>query len=264
MSESKPYLSWSRIETFLLCNVLYDFVYNQGKRRPGSAAKHTGSSVHHGAKLDLTAKIETGSLLELGAVQEAARDELNRLWDGEDLLLNEKEKEKGEKKVKGEATDLVVRLAGTYHVDLAPKLDPIAVEQKWELRCEGYPYDLLGYRDVTERDGTIRDLKTTGQKPKAMAPNHLLQLSMYGLMNVAKAKPLPVVAADYLTKTKEPEVVTFTDRLTDRHMDRIKAYIESAQAGIDAGLCVPADPKSWICSPGWCGFWGRECKYGGK
>lgn len=260
---NKPHLHWSHIDTYLLCGYLYYLVYVKGLRRKGSAARYTGQAVHVAAGADLTAKMTGGELLPGEQVTELARDEINRLWESEETLLGVKEAERGEKQVRGESVDTAVALASMHHAIIAPTVVPVAVEDPWVLVCDGFPFDLAGRRDITEKDGTIRDIKTIDKTPKVMRQKDVYQLSAYALMDVATGKPLPSVKADYLIKTKQPQPLTLGMQLEWAHIEVIKNYIEAVQHGISQQVFNPAKPGEWIHTPGWCGFW-DQCKYGGK
>jgi hypothetical protein len=261
--KNKPQLHWSHINTYLLCGYLYYLVYIKGRRRKGNSARYTGQAVHLAAGATLQNKVEHDELLPTEQVCDIARDEIHRLWTSEEILLSEKEKEQGEKATRDVTVDLAVSMSSLYQVEVAPRVVPMAVEEPWVLVCPGFPYDLAGRRDVTELDGTIRDLKTIGTSaPAVIKQEHVYQLATYALVDVALKQPLPKVAADYVakigkTRTSSPEL-----QLEPSHIEVVKSYIEAVQAGLDRQIFNPALPGHWIHSPGWCGFW-DECKYGG-
>lgn len=258
----KQQLHWSHINTYLLCGYLYYLVYIKGLRRKGSSARYTGEAVHLAAGLNLKNKLKTGELFPQELISDIARDEVVRLWGSEEILLKRDEKPLGEKAVRDQTIDSAVALSQMHHTIIAPKIVPASVEEEWVLECPGFPCNLAGRRDVTEVDGTIRDLKTWKSKPKHIEQEHLYQLAMYALMDVALNKPLPLVAADYLVKTKQPQSVSHVTQLEWNTVEVVKSYVETVQEGIDRQVFLPAMPGNWIHSPEWCGFW-DNCKYGG-
>src|SRR5688572_18034717 len=183
------------------CGVQYDLRYNQGLRVPPGVAAVIGRGTHGAIEQDLGNKLEWGSLLPDDAVQEFAADAARKAWDQEEPQRNEGDPDKGE------AIDTAVSLATVHHQQLAPKIEPVALERGFVLELDGFPFDLMGYVDI-EEPGRIRDTKTSAKAPQADAADTSDQLTLYDLEATVRGKKPMAVVLDYLVKTKQAKVVT--------------------------------------------------------
>ena len=220
-----------------------------------------GTGVHRSSAKDLTAKRDTGKLLEEAAVLDEARDVVNREWEA-GVMLDDGEKLIGEKRARGETVDQAVALAGLHHRQLAPVLAPRHIERPFIVELNGYPVDLAGTLDLQEQDGTVRDLKTRAASPPAGLADSSLDLSCYGLAAQAlDGTPPASLAMDFLVKTKTPKLVTQT---TTRGEGAYRAFLLRVAAiskAIDSGSFPPGSPDEWWCSSRWCGYFGI-CPHG--
>ena len=65
-------LSPSKINTFERCQLQYKFRYLDNLRKPPGVAAAIGTATHKAVEVNLRAKLDTGALLPLEAVQQAA------------------------------------------------------------------------------------------------------------------------------------------------------------------------------------------------
>ncbi len=246
-------LHWSHLSALSKCGEAFRLAYVERLRvRPGVAAV-VGTAAHVSAALNLTAKRDTGSLLPLDAVTQAARDSIAEQWEqGVTLLPEEADRAT---QTHGEAIDRSVRFAEMHHRILAPRLNPVHVERAWVVTPEGFPFDLAGEIDVQEPD-TIRDLKTAGKKPTAATAATSGQLTMYAIARQALDGELPKrVALDYCTDAKTDPVGSFVSERTPEHVAAFWRRLEQAAEVIERQVFTPADPlTSWFCGPRWCGY----------
>jgi hypothetical protein len=258
----KPQLHQSSLAMLSRCGEAFRRRYIEGEKIPPGIALITGTAVHRSAALNLTHKLESGTLLPSEAVAENARDELARCWD-EGVLLEAGESEEA---LKGEAIDQVTSLATLHAEHLAPHLDPApehdgvaaGVEWSWVLECAGYPYDLAGQVDVLEdRPGglVVRDLKTRSKAPSKSEAETSLQLTLYSMAaKVHRKKAAPKVALDVLTKTKTPKLVTVEGERSDSDYEVFMRRFERSIEVIESGSFQPASPEDWVCSEKFCGY----------
>jgi hypothetical protein len=229
---------------------------------PPGVALLIGTGVHASAALDLTAKRDTGKLLTVEAVQQAAAESVKAEWDKTGVVLDDDEKLLGEKRVKGETVDAAVGLAGLHHKDLAPTLAPRHIERPFTVELKGYPVDLSGTLDLQEDNGTLRDLKTRAASPPAGLADSSLDLSFYGLAAKALDGVAPkVLALDVLVKTKTPKLVTQTTTRGDAAYRALLLRIEAVSKAIESGAFPPCSPDDWCCSVKFCGYFGI-CEFG--
>jgi hypothetical protein len=92
---------------------------------------------------------------------------------------------------------------------------------------------------------------------------------MYALLRRLEAGKLPdALALDHVVRTpggkKTPPNNYVTRQYTTRDTDDIRMLyhrINVAVQAAEAGLFLPASESAWWCSPKWCSFYGKECKF---
>jgi len=234
---------------------------------PPGIALATGISVHRAVEANLRHKIDSeGGLLDRETVAEIARDEFNGLWQG-GLLLTDEESE-NLKKTFGSALDQTIALAWLHHDNLAGQLNPVAVEERFVITLDGYPFDIAGTKDIRESNGTIRDTKTAARNPSADAAK-TQQMAMYALAEKIRTRgDYPKrVTHDCLVKTKTPKLVVCEAVPDPSWIDPLIRRIEQATQIIQSAVrdkapFTPADPDSWTCSARYCGYH-ATCKFWG-
>lgn len=249
---TKPYLSASRLNMLARCGLQYKYRYEEGIIAPPSGAMLVGKATHEAIEANLRAKM-AGESCPVEEVVELAHGACRRMWAesppvdaGEDLLVPADDA--------GKASDLAGTLARLHAVEVAPALDPVAVEERCVLALEG-PFDVVMVKDVVERDGTVRDTKTSGRSPAKTAAETSDQLALYSAHAAAIGKPALRVVLDYLVATKQPKYVPLAARLTDLDHARVLHRVRLAGEVIRAGNFMPAASDNWCCSPARCGYW---------
>ena len=241
----KPQLHASGIRLFLDCGVAFMRRYILGEKIPPPAAIVVGVAAHKSIETNLNAKIETGKLLDYDMCEDIARDSVNEQWE---QGVTEEEVSQGE------AIDLATGHAKVHRRSLAPKLDPVAVEQKWVVETP-YSVDLAGTIDVVESNGNLRDTKTSKRKPPKGVADKSDQVTAYSFAKRITTGQIPeAVHLDYLVP-KQKSVITVS---TCRDAQDIKAFtqlLESVSKLMDSEIYLPAAESSWMCSQKWCGYW---------
>lgn len=258
----KPKLHWSQISMLCRCGIQYEMRYVKGISRPPAIALIVGSATHVSIEKNLKHKMDNKALLKDDEVRQIAADDVNQRWqnEGADLSsLDEEELGKGEKAVRGEAVDMAVSLASLHHHELAPAIEPIHLERKWDVEIAGFPCDLQGTIDIQE-SGRIRDTKTSKASPPKDKAAKDEQLTMYSMASKVLDGSIPELAMDFLVKTKTPKVVTQTTQREQADFEPLLARIAAASKCIENGIFMPCPPDSWVCSPRWCG-WFDQCVY---
>lgn len=257
----KRHLSVTQLNMLAKCARQYMFRYEEGIRTPPGVALVLGKGTHAPIEADLKAKMATGELLPLEQVTQQAAEAVRREWEAEPPALSEEEQQLGASRVLGETVDAAVSLASLHHKVVAPAINPTGVEAGFVLELDGFPFDVIGYKDV-EEPGRIRDTKTKSKTPPADAADTSMQLTLYHMESAARGLDVEV-QLDNLVATKVPKYVPQKSRrnIIDHH--RLLRRLEVAAQQIEAGVFPPTDPTSWACSPKWCGYWNR-CEFGGK
>lgn len=273
MAEYNPWLSASQIRMFLRCARQWAFRYIEHLIIPPNGLMKRGGSVHSTIEHNYQQKRETHTDLPTTFLKDWFAQNFEDEWTREEVRPREDEPPKGELKDQGYA------LVEVYAKQLAPKVQPVLVEDKFdvELGKDDYGFRLSGKIDVVDSNNWIRDNKTASRTPNQNDVNLDIQLSTYSLARrmylrkeagdlsalseeerQAKIKGMvePKLTLDMLVLTKEPKLVVLeTERTREglaMHLNTIGNIAKSIRA--DA---FPRNPTGWWCSPKWCGYWSR-------
>ena len=265
--EAKVQLHVSMMDMMARCGV--QFLRRYGARfgiwheeeiiKPGIALV-VGITVHKAVEKNLRSKLETGDLLNAGAISEIAYSAFDDKWM-EGIMLTE-EQALNSKKTRGAGADQAVALSLLHHIEFAPTVTPVAVEERFVIELEGFPMDLSGTKDIVEAD-KIGDVKTMAANKASVVST---QMAMYALDFKVKHGKYPAEVYHHkLIKTKTPKAVVETAVPDDtwinplkRRVERCAEIIEAAQSGKEA--MMPADPNHWACTAKYCGY-ARSCKF---
>jgi hypothetical protein len=249
----RPQLHFSGLAMLWKCGVKFEFRYVKGIRRPQTSALVVGKGVDSAANANLQNKIDKQELLPLEQVTEIARDAVVSAVNEEGL---QPEAGQTEAAARDLSIDKAVRLVTAHAEKLAPKLKPKSVQKKWSLTIPGFPFDLVGTRDLDETDGAIRDLKTSKKSPNRNAADISEQLTTYALSKFSYEGVMPPkVALDTVVDLKrETKVVTQESVRTKDDFQVLMARTENAARVIESGIFTPALPDAWWCSEKWCEY----------
>ena len=254
------HLSPSALNLLQMCGEAYRRKYIEGQRTTKGTAAAVGIATHKSAEVDLTAKKVEGALLPDEAIPDLASDSFDEAWAADALEVTKEEKQDKEG-TRAKSKDQTLALAGLHHDSLAPELVPEHIEHRMEAKLDGLPFSLMGYADVIEVDGTIRDLKTRGRTPKATDASEDLGLQWYSLLlHLNEGLLPPSLMLDVLVKTKTPKRVTVNATPSGDHAPLLER-IERAANVIEAGAFLPAQPGHWKCSEKFCEFY-DDCVFG--
>ena len=277
----KPKLHWSQINMLCRCGIAYEMRYVKGIIKPPAVALIVGSATHKSIETNLRNKMEKKVLLPDEEVRQVAADDVNARWqeEGADLSgLDEDEAGKPEKEVRGEAVDMAVSLASLHGRELAPAIEPIHIERKWDVAIDGFPCDLQGTIDIQEHGsmasvedtekampgpaGTrIRDTKTSKASPPKDKASKDEQLTMYAMAAKVLDGSIPELAMDFLVKTQTPKVVVQRTIREQDDFGPLLARIAAASRCIESGIFVPCQPDAWQCDRRYCGYHDSLCPY---
>lgn len=260
----KPQQHNSGLQLISQCGYKYYLKYILKKRMPATSHLHVGRGVDQAATMNLRNKIENAVLLPVAQVVDKARDVVRKSISDEGIAITPDEEGMSERAAADRAVDKTVRLATAHAEKLAPKLRPKAVAIQWSLTVAGFPFDIVGERDLDDVDDVIHDLKTGKKSPPKNAADVSDQGTSYTLAkHMIEKTPLPIkfqldVIADLKTQTKVCEPLISTRDKTDFQVI-LNRYEASARV-IETGAFMPANQTDWWCSLAWCEY-APECKY---
>jgi len=258
----KKYISATQLNTFETCGIRYWFRYMNDWKAPPGIAQLKGASVHGGAKTNFYQKKDTHEDLPRKDIIEISVTEFDRLFQKEkEILPTPEEAEMGIEKAIGQAKDSVVVLSGLFADDVAPKYQPVYVEESLRIVVPKSEYDLLAIMDIADDQDVVMDLKTgTKSKPQKEADDSE-QLSMYALVFRTLTKRLPrEVRLETLVHKKEPEVQRLVSTRDREDLEVLVRRINQMVVAIEKKMFTPANPTAWTCSERWCGY-AIECPF---
>jgi putative RecB family exonuclease len=235
------YLSVSQINKYMNCPKQYEFSYIQGIPESKSSALVVGSSFHKVIEESNRRKLETGELLPEEEMQ-AIYDEY---WHKKNIDIDWKEEEDQEAEYQRG-----LLMAQAYMNDIGKQLEPIGYEARFDVEVEGIP--LIGYIDLIEKDGSIRDLKTSRKSPAKDMADKSLQLTGYALAyRELTGEEERVCSLDYVVSLKSGVKITRLEtKVSEGRIDRFKDTLWNVANAIDKEVFYRNEGTA--CS--WCSY----------
>lgn len=249
-------LSHSAINAYVRCGMVYYWRYIKGVKAPPASAMSFGTSIHAALESNYEQKILTHKDLPLDVVTDAFRDSWKEV--AKESVFDPEKDEKP-----GDMLDEGVMMVEKYHADVAPNIQPAAVESKFTISIPGLRRSVMGYIDLIDVNDVVSDHKTSRMVPNSLTLQKSHQLTLYKMAFRNKHGRDPKgLRFDYLVRKsskktgKWAEIHLMPVQRTETHE---KLFVETAKTvsnGIDAAL-FHANPDTFICSPMGCGYWNR-------
>ncbi|MHB1131752.1 MAG: RecB family exonuclease [Chloroflexota bacterium] len=246
------HLSYSSINTWLLCPRSWKLRYVDKVQTPKSAALVFGSCFHETVESYLRARClgEPPDILSIW----------QRLWssetEGEPIDWGESTREQlsndGLRLLTHKETIAIIATLQPYTLGDLP-----AVEHRVELRVPGVPLPVIGFIDLIHADGVPCDFKTSARSwtqekldAELQPLFYLAALSQSGF----RANPQLRFRHYIFVKTKNPQVQTLEVQHNPAELFWLLDLVRSVWVGIKAGS-FPPNTNSWKCSPRYCEYW---------
>jgi len=249
----KKYLSATQLNMFLRCPQQYFFRYIEGLKIPPSGAMVQGRAWHEALEENYTQKVNSDTDLPLDDMQDIFATRFDQAVEAEEIAFQENEDPGGLK-------DQGVSIVETHHKSIAPKVHPEMVEEQfWISLGDDFPYELMGYWDLVDRDGIIIDNKAYSRKPSQTDLDKDIQLTVYSLgYRASQQKAEKKLRLDAIIKNKTPKAVQLVTTRTNNDCRWLLGLIEKIVNAIQSGIFYP-NPTGWCCSPRFCGYYDK-CK----
>lgn len=163
----------------------------------------------------------------------------------------------------------LVRMAAVYARDLAPRIEPEAVEERREVDAgDGFVVsgqsDVVGY--VARERRKVRDLKSG-----VVSRTHAAQIGAYAIIEHSHGQPVVGAVVDFIPRVRitaeQPPAATSEYPLEDivqvalHRIDRIKREVSEYRRRVEAGDEAPewafdSNPMSMLCTERFCPAWG--------
>jgi PD-(D/E)XK nuclease superfamily protein len=207
---------------------------------PPTVASAIGKTCHSALGANFAQKIESSADLPAPEVVEIARAQ----WKEESAEVSFTPKHDA-----AELGQRVETLVERYMYDIAPLVDPVAVE----LRVAGKigRVDVRGDVDYLDRWGAVGDYKSICQKPGAIRQRDRIQVTTYAQLTEGASGTAHI---DYLVKTKaRPSVHRMTTTVTDADIAFVNHIYPMAQEGMRSGN-YPPNRMAKSCNRLMCGY----------
>lgn len=250
----KRVMSFSSISTYLRCPMQYYYRYILGKKIPPSGAMYLGSQWHGGpVETNYRQKINTKKDIKIELMKEIFIDGYDKGCKSKEVAFEKDEK----KRLRAIGLDITV----LYGKEMCPRIMPTHVEERFTLTIAGV--EMVGYWDLLDKKGFIRDNKSKAKTPSEDEVNKNLQFSIYsyGYRKIFKKKEKGM-AMDCAIKTKVPKAVTIHTTRNNKDMEDVEKIVKGVTKAIQSEIFYPCR-DGWSCSEKWCGYWGL-CRGIGK
>jgi hypothetical protein len=247
------HLSLSSIRLFSQCPERWRRRYLDREYEPPSGKMILGSAAGAAEARSYSQKMESGEAFST----EQVLDEFDAEY--EDRIAREEIKWDGD--VPGELKDSGLEALRCYHEWVAPEVIPVSVERPFELSWPGLDWNVIGYMDVEDFDGAVRDLKMRGKRMSKRDADSDLQPTLYLAARRAEGNPATEFRFDTMIRATKPFADVIGTERTDQQLDQMFARIFGVAREMVwrtiSGNWSGAAPGTWFC--GTCSYSG--CPY---
>lgn len=207
-----------------------------------------GRCTHEAAEHGNRAKLKKGKDEKLSVLQ----DVFNERWK-EQVKQTVFAEDEDPEEIHSEG---IKKIVPAFHQEIYKKLEPLYVEEPFELEIPELNATVTGTIDLVEKDHMIRDLKTKKRTPRWDEAIKSFQGRSYMIGYKTKFKKEPSgFMLDCIIRKKEPEVIStkpvkYTQLRTDEYLETTKAIIRNLRMGI----FFPKREGNFFCSEKFCGF----------
>lgn len=260
MVHKVSHISHSQAEMFMRCPAQWYFRYILGMKVPPSGPLHFGITFDEGLSENYTQKITTEKDLSKNDVTDIFLDKFDGGRDKVDWKAEKPEdfREPG------------IELVGEHMKTYAPSIMPKSVQEKIEVKPDGFDFNIMTVTDLVTKSSDIVDWKTTGRSPSKnkitkayeLSESHLRQGSIYNYTYRIKYE-IDAYALKFLyhVRKKSPVIIPVEVIVTPdlesfavQQLFRVRKAIESCEK---SETFLP-NRGHMMCSEKMCGYW-KEC-----
>lgn len=275
----KEYLSASQIKLYQKCGKKYEYIYVLGQRPKNNKININmlqGISIHKTNQMLYEDKIQAKQSLSNRQVAELV---VYNFDESEKEAVEQKGLEKVEEKEKDLYYGEIIIPACNYADAVVPHVIPVATEMefKYESKCG---VEILMYIDLikqlNEEDARSRGIVDYKISAKRWALPQLLgdlqfmiytkalgikDIEIHNLVKGSKKSPIKSTYKEEYTEVSDlaSNLRCVKTRYPENEYDHLESIIEMTAKGISAGIFMPADPSSWVCTPKFCEYY-QECR----
>jgi hypothetical protein len=233
------HLSLSSIKLFQQCPIRWKRRYIDREYEQPSGKMILGSAAGAAEAQHYSQVIDTGE----GFTVERVLDEFDAEW--EDRICREDVAFGSD--TPGLLKDSGAAALSVYHARFVPEVVPVSVERVFTLAWPGLNWDVTGFLDLEEADGTVSDLKMKGRRMSQTDANADLQPTMYMAARRAEGNPATGFRFHTMLRTSKPTAEVVSTQRTDRQLDRLTDRIFA----VAAEMLWRAENDLWVgAAPG--------------
>ena len=215
-----------------------------------------GKSAHKTEEKNFLQKIETKEDIPLEEIKTTFSD----IWDTEKYSIAwtpEELNNSSPKKAEGIFKDKGISLVSVFHIEQAPQIFPVQVEDKFTVEFIGDFPNLTGRIDRIDVNDEIAELKFVSKSPQTDDIKNDIQLTIYDLGFRSKYNRKPSrLKKQWAISTKEPKTITqVCEPRSEDKINRLLFRLERAITGIKKGVFQPAPINAWWCNQKWYGYY---------
>jgi CRISPR/Cas system-associated exonuclease Cas4 (RecB family) len=249
-TDPAPVLSPSQVRCFFDCPARWWFKYGLQLPERKNSSLALGLAVHQALEVNFREKIETREDLETIGVVMVFRE----AWMEQvpETVFTSDESQ-------GDLRRLGERLVAKYMDEVAPKVEPAAVELDVQGEISGVA--VRGRVDVLDVEGRLIDFKTASRRPSHVSPDYAFQLATYQQITPGASGEVRI---DSLVKTQTVQIVQQAYTVGEPDIRATQVLYPMAQKAMGTGMYCP-NRQSMLCSQKHCSFW-KHCEeeFGGR
>jgi hypothetical protein len=239
-----------------MCPEAWRRSYLLGQKTPSGIAALIGHGLHAGSQVNFQPKITTMEDQPLDIVMDAAADGFEHRGRSEGIFLP-REDVFYKNRIIGEGKDKAVQLAKILREDVAPKIQPLVVEQRFVIGTKNPEISWLGYIDLITKDKELSDIKTAAKRWSQGEADKSTQGDLYPEMVKQKMGSLPrAISFNVFVKTKKPKHQKIYRGWHPDDFEALNKRAEVMLRMVKAGIFPGCDSGHWKCSEKWCQYWG--------
>ena len=255
------HISHSQIQMLLKCGIQWEFRYLKNKIVPPGASLVRGKCGHKSLEFNFMQKVVSKEDLPVSMVKDFFSDE----WESSKFQIAWTEKDldgKSPKVATAKFKDSGIQLVEKFHEEQSPVIQPVTVEEKFEVPFEGDYPSLVGVIDRVDEGEEIGEVKFAGKSPQKDDAKTDIQLTIYdAAYRVMHGHPPKKLKKEFAIATKEAKTMVLEEPpRDDATVNRLLNRLLVSMQCLKSGIFVPAPQGAWWCSANWCGYW-DQCNY---
>lgn len=232
------YISPAQIGQFQFCPVSYKYCYIDGiKNQDSNIYLEYGSSIHETLAFNYKQKIATRKDLGFSELFDYFKNSFQKGYSKLNIISNVSRSAIEFRTMIQIAEDVLK----AYMEQIAPTIQPIAVELDFEIPLLKYPIKIKGIIDLVTEEGVIIDHKTAGKTTKRnwsqKTVDESFQLTWYiaGYRKLFKRKE-SYVQIDVLPREINPTFLRFKSSRTDEQLHNALTLASTVEKIVDLGV----------------------------